>query len=222
MRLLVAGQRERRGFVPLQRVASLAGIEVRSPGELPIVLVFVAISATRKHNLEQCVFALGNMTLGAFDGEVFAFERIGRGRVIFRRERRRFEAVHSVASRALRAPRSLGELAVVRIGLVTIHTLCERNRLFEISASVTECAIHGRVFALERILRLRVIKVLTHRSQRNSLPAFGAVAGLTALREASVVWISVAVRTFGKRYPGVTRLAVGCRRVALFTLHLPV
>jgi hypothetical protein len=53
-----------------------------------------------------------------------------------------------VASRALRSPRSLGELAVVRIGLVTIHALCERNRLFEISASVTECAIHGRVFAL--------------------------------------------------------------------------
>ena len=148
MRLLVAGQRERRGFVPLQRVASLAGIEVRSPGELPIVLVFVAISATRKHNLEQCVFALGNMTLGAFDGEVFAFERIGRGRVIFRRERRRFETFHGVAARALRTSGPLGELAVVRIGLVTIHALCERDRLFEISTSMAARAIHGRVLAL--------------------------------------------------------------------------
>ena len=67
-----------------------------------------------------------------------------------------------------------------------------------------------------------MIKVLTHRSQRNSLPAFGAVAGLTGLREASVVRIGVAIRTLGKGYAGVARFPFGARCVALFALHLQV
>ena len=148
MRLFVTGQGKGGWFVALQRVAALAGVEVRSSGELPIVLVFVAIDTTRKLDLEKRVLAFGNMTLGAIDSEVFPFERIGRGRVIFRRERRRFETFHGVAARALRTSGPLGELAVVRIGLVTIHALCERDRLFEISTSMAARAIHGRVLAL--------------------------------------------------------------------------
>ena len=206
----------------MQRVAAFAGVEVRSRRELPIVVILVAIDAARKLDLEERVFAFGDMTLGAFDGKVFSFERICGTGMIFRGKGRGFEAVHSVARRALRPAGPLGELAVMWIGLVTIHARCERDRLLEISASVAEGAIHGRVLPQQGILRLRVIEVPAHRSQRNSFPAFGGVAGLAALRETAVVRIRMALRAFGKRYPGVARLAVGTRRVALFTFHLHV
>ncbi len=148
MRLFVTGQREGGGLVPLQRVTALAGVKVRSPGELPVVLVFVAIGAVRKLNLEKRVFAFGDMTLGAFDGEMFPFERIGGSAVIFCRKGRRFEAVHGVAPGALGAARPLRELPIMWIGLVAIHALGECDRLLEISTSMAERAIHGRVLAL--------------------------------------------------------------------------
>ena len=220
MRLFVTGERKCGWFVPLQRVAALAGVEVRSPGELPIVLIFVAIGAVRKLNLEKCVFACGDVTLGAFNREVFPFERICGSGMIFCRKGRRLKTIHGVARRALSTSGPLGELAVVWIGLVAIHAFRKRNRLFEISTCVAERAIHGHMLALQWILGLRVIEGLIHHSQRNSLPAFGAVAGLAALRETAVVRICVAIRALGKRYPGVARLAVGARCVALFALYL--
>src|SRR5450631_662530 len=67
-----------------------------------------------------------------------------------------------------------------------------------------------------------MVEVLADRSQGNSLPAFGVVARLAALRETAVVRIVVAIRALGKRYSGVARFAVGARRVTLFTLHLRV
>src|ERR1035441_8759594 len=94
-----------------------------------------------------------------------------------------------MAGRAFDTPRPLGELAVMRIGLVTIHALGEGDRLFEISARVATRTIHGGVLALQRILGLRVIEIPAHRSHGNSLPAFGVVAGLAALRETAVVRI---------------------------------
>jgi len=78
------------------------------------------------------------------------------------------------------------------------------------------------VLPLQQILGLRVIEVSVHRSQRNFLPAFCVVARLAALRETAVMRIRVTIRAFGKRYPGVARLAVGARGVALFTLYLGV
>lgn len=136
MRVLVPGQRKRRGLVSLQRVAALAVVEVWSRRELPLMLIFVAIGAALKLNLEERVFAFGNMTLGALDAEMLPFQRIGRGGMKFRRKRRRFEAIHGVAGRAPCAPGPLGELAVMRIGLVTIHALGERDRFLELSSSV--------------------------------------------------------------------------------------
>src|ERR1035441_5940838 len=114
-----------------------------------------------------------------------------------------------MAGRAFDTPRPLGELAVMRIGLVTIHALGEGDRLFEISARVATRTIHGGVLALQRILGLRVIEIPAHRSHGNSLPAFGVVAGLAALRETAVVRIGVAIRALGKRDSGVARFAVG-------------
>src|SRR5579859_5917242 len=170
MRFLVPRQRKRGRLVSLQRVAPLARVQVRSPGELPIMFILVAIGAAPKLDLEERVFAFGDMTLRTLHCEVFPFERISRGGVLFRRERRGLEAFYRVAPRALRASGPLRKLSVMRIGLVTIHALRKCNRLFEISTRVAARAIHRPMLALERVLRLPVVKVLTHHRQRNSLP----------------------------------------------------
>ena len=176
LRLFVTDQRKRGRIVSLQRVATFTGVKIWSRRELPIVLIFVAIGAVLKFNLEERVFALRDMTFAAIDGEMFPFERVSRGCVIFRCKRRRFEAIHGMAGGALRTAWPFGKLAVMRIGLVTIHAGGERDRLFKISTCVAERAIHGRVFSLERILGFRVVEVPIHGCQRNFLPAFGAVA----------------------------------------------
>ena len=215
-------KRKRRGLHALESVATFTLVEIRSRHKLAIVLIFVAIGALLKLNLEERVFAFGNMALRALDREVFSFELVSRGGVIFRRKRRRLETFHGMAGRAFNARGPLGELAVVRIRMVTIHALGEGDRLFEISARVAARTIHGGVLALQRILGLGVIEVSAHRRHGNSLPAFGVVAGLAALRETAVVRIGVAIRAFGKRDSGIARLAVRARRMTLLALHLRV
>ena len=58
-------------------MAALAGVEVWSSGELCIVLILVAIGAALKLYLEERVFALRDMTFGAFHLEVLPSQRIG-------------------------------------------------------------------------------------------------------------------------------------------------
>jgi len=142
--------------------------------------------------------------------------------MVFRRERRWFKSIHRVTRRAFPTARPFGELAVVRIGLVTIDALREGDRLLEVSARVAAFATHGRVFSLQRILGFCVVKVFANRSQRDFLPALGAMAGLAALRETPVVRVVVAIRTLGKRNPRIARLGVRARHVALLALHLDV
>ena len=97
LRLFVAGQRERGRLVSLQGVATFATIEIRCSGELAIMLVPVAVGAMLKLDLEESVFAFGDMTLRAFDIEVLALERIRRCRVVFRGKGGRLEALDRVA-----------------------------------------------------------------------------------------------------------------------------
>lgn len=78
------------------------------------------------------------------------------------------------------------------------------------------------MFPFERELGLRVIKALIHCLQRNFLPAGGAVAGFTALRETAVVRVLVALGTLIERNADVPRFAIGSIRVALGALHLRV
>ena len=143
----VAGECEGRRLESLNGVAAFAAIQVWGRRELPGMLVLVAVVTTLKFNLEERVFSFGDMTLGAFDGAVFAFESIGRRGVIFHGKGRRLESIDGVAGRAFARSRSLGKLAVMRIGLVAIDALCERNRLFEIASGVTQRTIHGSVLA---------------------------------------------------------------------------
>lgn len=186
------------------------------------MLVFMAVVAALKLNFVKRVFAFRDMTLGAFDGEVLPFKRIGGCCVVFYGKRRRFETVHGVAGRALAGPGPLGKLAVMRIGLVAIHALGERNRLFEIASCMASRTIYVRVLAEQWIFGFRVIEVAIYARQRNSLPAFCTVTRLTTLRETAVMWIGMAIRALGKRDSGIARFAGGIWRVTFFTLHLNV
>ncbi len=162
------------------------------------------------------------MALRAFHGEMFPVQRICRSRMIFRRERRRLEPFNRMARRALPAARTLRELPVMWIRLMTVGAMREPNRLFKIAARMTACTIHRRVLAQQWILCLRMIEVPVHRRQRNLLPALGVVTRLTALRKAAVMRIGVAVRTLSKRKPAIARLIVRPRRMALLAFHLRV
>jgi hypothetical protein len=114
----------------------------------------------------------------------------------------------------------LHELTAVRIGLVAIHTFCKYQRLLEISVRMALGAIDSRVFALKRILGLGMIEALVDCLQRDFFPAARAVAGLAALRKASVVRILVAIGTQVKGNAYILRLAVGAVDMALGALHL--
>jgi hypothetical protein len=132
-------------------------------------------------------------------------------------------AVHGVAGGAFSAIRTPGKLAVVRIGLVAIHALLEYERLLEISIGMALGTIHAGVFALQRKLRLGVIKALIQRLSGDLFPSACVVAGLAGLPgEASTVGVLVAVRALVERNPRILRLAIRFVGVALRALHLGV
>ncbi len=173
------------------------------------MLIGVAVGAALELDLEQRVLPFRDMALRALEPRVPALQRVRARSVLFHRERRGLPSLHGVAGRALAAVRTLGELPVVRIGLVAIHALRESHRLLEISTRMALRAIDADVLAFQRELGLRVIEALAHRLQRNLLPSARAVAGLATLREAAVVRILVAIGTLVERDAGVLRLAIG-------------
>lgn len=63
--LIVPAQAECGGQKPLETVAILAAIEMRRGGELPGMLIGVAVGAALKLHLVDCFLALRKMTLGA-------------------------------------------------------------------------------------------------------------------------------------------------------------
>ena len=193
MRLLVLGQAERGWLVSLESVAAIASVEVRCRGKLPRMLVGVAIGAALELNLEQCVFPFRDMTLSTFQARMPALQRIRAGGVFLHREGRRFPSLHGVAGGALYAARTLGKLAVMRIGLVTIHALLEYQRLLKVSVGVALGAIHGLVLAFEGKLGFGVVEALIDGRERNLLPSVRRVTRLAALREASVMRVFMAI-----------------------------
>ena len=72
LRVAMLGDAKRGAMEICDGVAILAAIEIGSGGELPSVLVFVAIRARREFHLVKRVFAGGKMTLRAFDRDVLA------------------------------------------------------------------------------------------------------------------------------------------------------
>ena len=90
-------------------------------------------------------------------------ERISTSGVIGDSERRGLPAIYRVTRCAFSAIRAMGELAVVRIWLVTVHASRKGNRLLEVSASVALNTVHVRVFPQQWELGFRMIKFLVYR-----------------------------------------------------------
>jgi len=217
VRLFVASQCERRWLIAFKVVAPVARIEIGRSRELAAVLVAVAIGATLESDFEQSIFALGDVTLRALQSGMPALQRIGRGCVVLHCEPRWFPPFHGVTRSALCARRPLGELPIVWVGFVAIHTLLKSQRLLEVSAAVTLNAVDHRMLSQQRIFRFRVIETLADGFRRNLLPTASVMAGLAALRETSTVRIRVAIGTQREGNPRVTGFVVGSRRVAFLT-----
>lgn len=183
------------------------------------MLVTVAVRATLKLDLEQRVLALGDVALRASQTGVTALQRISAGGVLLHCKERGPPSLHVVAGCAFALVRALGELAIVGIGFVAIHTLLEGDRLLEISIGVALRAIHGRMVPFQRKLRFRVVEPLIDQRQRYRLPARGAMAGLAALREAAAMRILVAVRALIKGNAYILRLAIGAIRMTSSALY---
>ena len=152
-RLFMFGQRERGRLISLEVMTAVAGIEVRSGGELPGVPVAMTIRALRKLDLKQCVFALGNVALCAHQAGVTSLQRVSARRVLFERECRRLPSLDVVARSTVASIRTLGKLRVVRIRLVAIHALRELQRLFEVATGMALRTIDRGVLAFQREFR---------------------------------------------------------------------
>jgi len=74
--LLVTGNPKRRRLITIQRVTLVTVILVRWAGELPLVVVFVAIRTHREFELVNRPRPPWKMTLGAINLSVLALERI--------------------------------------------------------------------------------------------------------------------------------------------------
>ena len=176
VRLLVLGQAERGRLVSLEIVAAVAGVEVGRRDKLPGMPVGVTVDATLELDLEKRVFPFRDMTLRTFNRRMLPLQRIRTGGVLLHGKGRRLPSLHGVAGSALSAVRTLGKLAVVRIGLVAVHTLLEYQRLLEISVSVALGTIDTGVPAFQRELGLGVVEALVDGLERNLLPPARVVA----------------------------------------------
>ena len=134
--LFVLCQRECRRFVPLQIVAAITTIEIRSGGKLSRMLVGVAVRTALELDLEQRIFPVGSVASRAEHCGMSALQGIGCGGVVLYRECRRLEAFNGVARGALATARTFGKLSLVWVWLVTIHAPLKDQRLLEISVRV--------------------------------------------------------------------------------------
>jgi hypothetical protein len=218
----VLGQCERRWFVSLQVVATLTTIEVWGRLKLSRMLVGVAVGTALELDLEQCVFALGDVAPRALDHGVAPFQGIGGCGVVFHGERGWLESVDSVAGSALAAVGALSKLALVRVWLVAVHALLESQGLFEISTRVALRTLHRGMLAEQRIFGFRVVETLIDRLGRHPLPSAGVVARLAALGEASVMRIGVTIGAFTERDSRVASFIVRSGRMTFLAGDLRV
>ena len=218
--LLVLRQSESGGPVSFQRMALLTAVEVWSGGELSLVFVFVAVKTARELYLVKRFFTFGDVALCTLHGGMLGLECVGSCRVLFHAEPGGLKAVNGVAVGTLPTVSPLDELPLVLI-FMAVDAALEGDRLFEIAPTVTLHAIDALVLAHQRILGFRVVETLIQRRSRNPLPPIRVVATLAALKgKTAAVRIRVAIQTFRKRQPGISRLIVWSWSVTLLTGHL--
>ncbi len=105
------------------------------------------------------------------------------------------EPIHRMTAFAFAAVLPACELAIVRIGLVTVSAELVGNGFLEIAGTMTAAACRFEVLSEKRILRLRVVKTS---GEAGLLPGNGVVARFAALLERSAVHISMTRRALLK------------------------
>lgn len=150
--LLMLRDREGRGLEPVDRVASLALPVVGRGRKLAAVDILVTVEAFGKRDFVSRFRAGRNVAFCAFHCGMASLQRIGRRGVSFHVEERGLPSVYRVAGRALSLILAGRELAVMRIGCVTIHALRKRQRLLEIVVGMALRALHLGVFSEQRKL----------------------------------------------------------------------
>lgn len=146
-RVFVASQSEGGRQKSLHTVAAFTNIEIGLRRELAGMLVAVAVGALREFQLVNGIFAPWNMAPGALQRGMLALQWVCGCRVLFEAELCRFESLHRVAGRARASIWPLGELSVMRVGVVAIRALAEGQGFLEITAHVALHATHLCMFA---------------------------------------------------------------------------
>ena len=140
--------------------------------------------------------------------------------MIYKGELRLLEAIHRVTRIASPAIRSLGELTVVRIGLVTIRAGRERDRRLEVCLAMARLACNVGVLSEQRELGLRMIKPCC---DQGLFPVVQVVAGFAALlNESATVRVVVTGGTTVELDAGKAWFPVPARRMALRARDLHV
>ena len=98
------------------------------------------------------------MALVAFNGNVFALQRVFGGVVLFHAEKRWLPSIHIMAFRALALLGPRFELALVRVRCVTIIAIIKRQLLLEITLQMTLRAADLSVLSKQRVFGLRMIE----------------------------------------------------------------
>jgi hypothetical protein len=197
-RSLMPRQREGRGLKAVYRVAVLTLVIVRSAGKLPFVGIGVAILTSRLLDFVDSFHTSGDVALVAGHLGVHALQGIVCCRVLLGPKGRGLESVNGMASHAVAAVFSCGELAAVWV-LVAVHAPGESDWLFKVSAVMALRALNIGMFADEGILCSGVVELGAHFGLRNSLPTRRRMAGFTSGLECSVMRIAVAVRALAER-----------------------
>ncbi len=78
-------------------MAQLALIQIRHARKLPLMLILMAVRASRKLEPVQGVFALGNVATAALNLRMLELQGIGGTGVLFDAKSRRLETVDGVA-----------------------------------------------------------------------------------------------------------------------------
>ncbi len=141
--LHVFRQGKRRRLVPLQGVTGFATIRPGRILELTEMVVFVAVSATLKLNLEERSLARRDVALGASNCGMLLLQWIRRLVVIGQTERGWLPPFHRMTRRTLSAIRPLRELSRVWVGAMAIRTSLKRQCAFEIPAGMATRACNG-------------------------------------------------------------------------------
>src|SRR5258706_318135 len=130
------------------------------------------------------------MALVAFNGNVFALQRVFGCVVLFNAEKRWLPSIHVMAFRAFTLLGSRFELAFVRVWIMTIIAIINRELPFEITLQMALRAANHGVLSEERVLGLGMVEF---EARQQFFPSVGGVTFFTTLLEGAFVRIDMAV-----------------------------